>query len=274
VQSLQEQLEQTAEYIKQGSTIRPRVGIVLGSGLGAFADMIDVESTFNYADIPNFSIPTVTGHEGQLTIGSIGKTPIAALRGRIHFYEGHSMLSVVFPVRTLALLGIETLILTNAAGGLNPDMKPGDFLVIDDHINLMGDNPLRGPNLELGLRFPDMTEPYDKRLQEKLSGIMKKYEIRHKIGVYCGVSGPSYETRAEVRYLRSIGGDAVGMSTVPESLAANQLGLKVCAVSCITNSATGISKHKLTHDEVTATAKAVEKNFCQCMEEFVAGIGE
>jgi purine-nucleoside phosphorylase len=246
------------------------MGIVLGSGLGAFVDQMQIETTLPYDEIPGFIAPTVEGHGGRLILGSINGVPLACLQGRVHYYEGHSMTSVVHPTRTIAMLGIEILMLTNSAGGLDPAMKPGDFMIIDDHINLMGDNPLKGPNLaQLGPRFPDMSEAYDRKLNERMIEILTKQGISFSRGIYCGVSGPTYETPAEVHYLQMMGGRAVGMSTVPEAIAANHLGLRVCAMSCITNPAAGISKRKLSHEEVTQTAKMVETKFCDFLKEFI-----
>ena len=270
---IRKNLEESVAYIRSRSTIKPRVGIVLGSGLGAFVEKINIECTIPYDEIPFFVAPTVDGHKGRLILGTCQDVPIAALQGRIHYYEGHSMSSVVFPVRTIAMLGIEILILTNSAGGLDPKMQRGDFMIIDDHINLMGDNPLKGPNIaHLGPRFPDMSEAYDRKLSDKLIELMKVKKLRHWRGIYCGVSGPTYETPAEVRYLQMIGGKAVGMITVPESIAANHLGLRVCALSCITNPAAGLASGKLTHAEVTQTAKAVEEQFSDLFTDFVASL--
>ena len=247
------------------------MGLVLGSGLGAFVDQIQIDATLPYDEIPGFIAPTVEGHGGRLILGHAAGVPIACLQGRIHYYEGHSMAAVVHPVRTIAMLGIEILMLTNSAGGLDPNMNPGDFMIIDDHINLMGDNPLKGPNIaQLGPRFPDMSEAYDRKLNDRMSEILTKRNIRHSRGIYCAVSGPTYETPAEVRYLQQIGGRAVGMSTVPESIAGNHLGLRVCALSCVTNPAAGIAKHKLSHEEVTQTAKQVSEKFSGFLTEFIS----
>lgn len=268
-----EKLQTTTQFLKTKTQLKPTVGIVLGSGLGAFVKTIDVESVISFNDIPNFNPPTVEGHSGNLIFGKVGSTSVVILQGRNHFYEGHSMESVVFPVRTLAMLGIEKLILTNSAGGMGDQMKAGDFMIIEDHINLMGTNPLMGPNIkELGPRFPDMTEAYDKKIVAAMESIFEKNQTRYHKGVYCGVTGPTYETPAEVRYLKLIGGKAVGMSTVPETIAANHLGLRVGAVSCITNLAAGISTHKLSHDEVTETAKLVEIKFTDFLKELVQTI--
>ncbi len=270
---IQKNLEESTAYIRSRTSLKPRMGIVLGSGLGAFVDQIKIEAQFPYDEIPGFIPPTVEGHGGRLILGTVGAVPVACLQGRIHFYEGHSMAAIVHPTRTLAMLGIEILMLTNSAGGLDPAMKPGDFMIIDDHINLMGDNPLKGPNIaQLGPRFPDMSEAYDRKLNDRMSDVLTRHGIRFSRGIYCGVSGPTYETPAEVRYLQQIGGRAVGMSTVPEAIAANHLGLRVCAMSCITNPAAGLSKQKLSHEEVTQTAKMVEDKFCAFLKEFTSSI--
>ncbi len=268
-----DKLQETTQYIRSKSQLKPRVGIVLGSGLGAFVNYIKVDEEIPYAEIPNFVAPSVEGHSGRLVFGTLHEVPIVVMQGRVHYYEGHTMEQVAYPIRTMAMLGIENLILTNSAGGLDPKMQPGDFMIIEDHINLMGNNPLMGPNIKnLGPRFPDMTEAYDKELTQILSSILEKQSIRHWKGIYCGVSGPTYETPAEVRFLQIIGGKAVGMSTVPESIAANHLGLRVCAVSCITNPAAGIHTTKLTHEEVTEMANSVEQKFSQFLDEFIKSL--
>jgi purine-nucleoside phosphorylase len=268
-----DRLQETTQYIRSKTQLKPRLGIVLGSGLGAFVKHLKVETEVAYSEIPNFVAPSVEGHSGRLVFGALHNVPIVVMQGRVHYYEGHTMEQVAYPIRTMAMLGIEILVLTNSAGGLDPNMQSGDFMVIEDHINLMGDNPLRGSNIKnLGPRFPDMTEAYDKKLCEKLLQILEKNNIRHWKGVYCGVSGPTYETPAEVRFLQVIGGQAVGMSTVPESIAANHLGLRVCAVSCITNPAAGIHTSKLTHEEVTMMANSVEQKFSTFLDEFIQEI--
>lgn len=266
-------LQESVNFIRTKSSAKPKIGVILGSGLGAFVHDIEVETTIPYKDIPHFSPPTVEGHSGNLIFGKVDGQSIVVLQGRNHFYEGHTMDSVVFPTRTLAMLGVETLILTNSAGGFGEDMQAGDFMIIEDHINLMGTNPLMGPNIkELGPRFPDMTEAYDKRLIQVMEQVLQKQGTRFHKGIYCGVSGPTYETPAEVRYLKLIGGKAVGMSTVPETIAANHLGLRVSALSCITNLAAGISSQKLSHNEVTETAKRVELQFTSFLKEFITNI--
>ncbi|MCB0390456.1 MAG: purine-nucleoside phosphorylase [Bdellovibrionales bacterium] len=265
-----QKIKESIEFIREQSQIKPKVGVTLGSGLAQFAEQIDIDCKIPYSDIPHFSPPSVDGHPGHLILGKINETPLVILQGRIHYYEGHTMEQVVFPTRVIAQMGIETLILTNAAGGLDPAMKPGDFMIISDHINLTGNNPLIGPNIqELGLRFPDMSEAYDRELNSKLLKLLTDLKIRHSLGVYCGVSGPTYETAAEVKFLRTIGGSAVGMSTVPETIAAKHMGLRVCGISCITNLATGILPGKVTHEEVKETAKKVEEQFTHFLKEFI-----
>lgn len=267
------ELTQTVDAIKLRTKLKPKFGIVLGSGLGGFVNAIDIEASIPYSEIPYFSPTTVTGHQGQLILGRIGQIEIAILQGRVHYYEGHTMSQVVYPVRTLAMLGIETLLLTNSAGGLDPKMLPGEFMIIEDHINMMGDNPLKGPNIsQLGPRFPDMTKAYDPQLTKSLATIMTDMGLNFHQGIYTAVSGPTYETPAEVRMLSMLGGKAVGMSTVPEVIAANHLGLRVAAVSCITNLAAGLTNNKLSHKEVTDTAKQVESSFSQILQEFITHV--
>ncbi|MDZ4662608.1 MAG: purine-nucleoside phosphorylase [Pseudomonadota bacterium] len=268
-----QKLEEAVDFIRSKSALKPRLGFILGSGLGAFANEIEVACKIPYEEIPYFTRPSVEGHSGYLVLGQVGGHPIATLQGRVHYYEGHSMETVVFPTRVLALLGIETLLITNSAGSLDTKMVPGDVMILTDHINLMGANPLMGENLKnLGPRFPDMTEAYDKRLVELLAQELKRNGLRFQQGVYCGVSGPTYETPAEVRYLQTIGGKAVGMSTVPESIAANHLGLRVCALSIITNLAAGLSSNKLSHDEVTKMAKQLEGKFVPFLKHFTSAL--
>ncbi|MCX7978069.1 MAG: purine-nucleoside phosphorylase, partial [Bdellovibrionaceae bacterium] len=268
-----ERLQESVGYIRSKSQIKPKIGLILGSGLGSFVKELQVDQILPFREIPNFFPTSVEGHSGNLILGHLGSIPLAALQGRLHYYEGHSMETVVFPTRTLALLGINILVITNSAGGFGETMQPGDFMIIEDHINLMGSNPLMGQNIkDLGPRFPDMTEAYDPELIKRMEGSFNRLGIRFHKGVYCGVSGPTYETPAEVRYLKMIGGKAVGMSTVPEVIAANHLGLRVAALSCITNLAAGISQKKLTHDEVTETARRVEMKFCAFLKDFLLSL--
>ena len=266
-------LTETAGYIKKNTKIKPRIGIILGSGLGHFVQQMKVESTFPYNTIPHFIPPTVEGHAGNLILGSVGDAQVAVLQGRLHYYEGHPMDVVAYPARTLAALGIEILIVTNSAGGYGDGMKAGDFMIIEDHINMMGTNPLMGPNIkELGPRFPDMTKAYDPELINTAERIFRSQKTFFHRGIYVGVTGPTYETPAEIKMFKLLGGKAVGMSTVPEVIAANHMGIRVAAVSCITNLAAGIGLNKLSHDEVTETAKLVGQKFCDFLKEFVSKI--
>ncbi len=266
-------LEEAVDYIRSKSAIKPKLGIILGSGLGAFANQIEDACKIPYEEIPYFTRPSVEGHSGFLVLGHVNGQPIATLQGRVHYYEGHSMDTVVFPTRVLALLGIETLLITNSAGSLDTKLHPGDIMILTDHINLMGSNPLMGENLKnLGPRFPDMTEAYDKKIVELLARELRKAGLNFHQGIYCGVSGPTYETPAEVKYLQVIGGRAVGMSTVPESIAANHLGLRVGALSIITNMAAGLSGNKLSHDEVTKMAKQLEGKFVPFLKHFITSL--
>ena len=248
-----------AARLKKVSSLRPTLAVVLGSGFHHVLTELRVDKKVPYAKIPGFPKPTVSGHAGELYFGHLGKTPILVLSGRAHFYEGHPMQRVTFAVRALAAFGIRDLLLTNAAGGLNKKFRAGDFMVLTDHINFMGANPLRGPAIAGLPRFVDLTETYDKRLRELLFRAGKTSKLKLRSGVYLAVSGPSYETPAEIRAFAKLGADAVGMSTVPEAMAARQCGLSVAAVSCITNLAAGIAGEKLSHTEVLETAERVKK---------------
>lgn len=273
--TISDQLSETVNYIRSQCPMKPKMGLILGSGLGNFADSFPHEWVAEYSSIPHFGTTSVEGHKGRLILGHIEGVPVAALQGRLHMYEGYTMAQVVYPSRTLAMLGIEALLITNAAGGLKKSMRPGDFMIISDHINLMGDNPLRGKNMdEWGPRFPDMTEAYDKTFVKTAMTCAKINKLRYTKGVYVGLPGPTYETPAEVRYLQKIGGDAVGMSTVPEVIAANHFGLRVCGVSCITNLAAGISAQKLSHKDVTDTTKIVEEKFKTFVRLLVKNLAE
>jgi purine-nucleoside phosphorylase len=265
-----QKLTETAAFIKLNSKTKPRIGIILGSGLGHFVQHMNVEATIPFHKIPHFIPPTVEGHSGNLILGTIDDVPLVVLQGRLHYYEGHPMDVVAYPTRTMATLGIETLIVTNSAGGYGDGMKAGDFMIIEDHINMMGTNPLMGPNIkELGPRFPDMTKAYDPELVEIAERVFRTQKTFVHKGIYVGVTGPTYETPSEIRMFKLLGGKAVGMSTVPEVIAANHMGLRVAAISCITNLAAGISENKLNHEEVTETAKKVEQKFCGFLKEYV-----
>ncbi|MCO5112699.1 MAG: purine-nucleoside phosphorylase [Bdellovibrionaceae bacterium] len=268
-----EKIDEAVKLIKSKTSVKPRVGITLGSGLNSVANSITVDTAIPFSDIPNFPKTTVEGHKGQLIIGHIGDVPVIAMQGRIHYYEGYSMQDVVFPTRVMALLGIHSLILTNSAGGMDEKMQAGDFMIITDHINLFGDHPLKGPNIEkYGPRFPDMTYAYNPELIATMEELFGELDIRYHKGVYCGVTGPTYETPAEIKFLKMVGGSAVGMSTVPEVIAANHLGLRVAGLSCITNMAAGITGLKLSHHEVQEVAGRVEKQFSKFLLEFVKSI--
>ena len=249
-----------AARLKKVSPLRPKLAIVLGSGFHHVLAELRVEKKISYAKIPGFPKPTVSGHAGELYFGHLGQTPVLVLSGRAHFYEGHPMELVTFSVRALAAFGITDLLLTNAAGGINQKFRAGDFMVLTDHINSMGANPLRGPATEDLPRFVDLTEAYDKKLSRLLFQAGKMAKLKLQRGVYLAVSGPSYETPAEIRAFAALGADAVGMSTVPEAIVARQCGLNVAAISCVTNLAAGISKIKLSHAEVLETAERVKKS--------------
>lgn len=253
-----DQIQEAKTALQRHFTTVPRVGVVLGSGLGAFAESLSGCLALPYAEIPHFPQSSVEGHAGQLVVGHVGQTPVAVMSGRVHFYEGYSMAQVVFPVRVLAALGVQSLLVTNAAGAVNPAFSPGELMVITDHLNLTGDNPLRGHNDErLGSRFPDMSTVYGTEGQRALHDSAKAAGATLREGVYAGLSGPSYETPAEIRMLRTLGASAVGMSTVAEVIAARHAGLRVAGLSVLTNHAAGISKHPLSHEEVKEVAAQV-----------------
>ena len=241
---------------------KPEIGLILGSGLGDYADEIKVEQTIDYSEIEGFPVSTVKGHKGRFVFGYVGETPVVIMQGRVHYYEGYEMSDVVLPTRLMGLLGIKKLILTNAAGGVNPAFRPGDFMMITDHITTGVPSPLIGPNMEeLGPRFPDMSEVYSRHLQEVIRKSAEECDIALKEGIYVQFTGPNYETPAEVRLARIWGGDAVGMSTACEAMAARHMGLEVCGISCITNMAAGLSKEQLDHKEVQETANRVATSF-------------
>jgi len=248
-----------AARLKKLSRLRPTLAIILGSGFHHVLDRLRVDKKIACRRVPGFAKPTVDGHAGDIYLGHLGRTPVLVLSGRAHFYEGYSMEQVTFAVRTLAAYGIQNLLLTNAAGGLNRKFRPGDFMVVTDHINWMGGNPLRGPTPAGLMRFVDLTDTYDAPLRQLALAAGKTAGIRLRQGVYLAVSGPSYETPAEIRAFARLGADAVGMSTVPEAIVARQYGLRVAAISCITNLAAGISPRKLSHAEVMETAERVKQ---------------
>lgn len=261
---------EASNYIQSKIQAKPKIGIVLGSGLGIYADHIQNKVIIPFNEIPHFQRTTVEGHEGRLIFGDVKGVKVLALQGRIHAYEGHPMEDIVLPVRAMVLAGIEILFTTNASGGINEKWSPGDLAIIDDHINLSGRNPLVGPNMaELGPRFPDMTKAYDPELSQVLKEVGKRHKVDMKNGVYVSVLGPTYETPAEIRMLRVLGADMVGMSTVPEVIAANHLGIKVAGVACITNHAAGIKPEKLSHADVKVVAEKAMLGFATILTETI-----
>jgi purine-nucleoside phosphorylase len=251
-----------AKFILSKTKLRPKIALVLGSGLGAFADEFANATRVPYGRIPGFPRPTIEGHAGCLVIGKVGEVPVAAMQGRVHLYEGYSIADVVFPLRVLGRLGIRAAILTNAAGAINPGFGQGALVVIRDHINLQGTNPLIGPNDErFGPRFPDMSQAYWKAYRDFTRAEAARLGIPIREGVYAAVTGPSFETPAEIRYLKSIGADMVGMSTVPEVIVARHMGLRVLGISCLTNMAAGILDQPITHAEVLETGERVRTQF-------------
>jgi purine-nucleoside phosphorylase len=254
--------ESAAAFVLSQTLLRPRIGLVLGSGLGSFADDLTEAVRIPYAQIPSFPRSTAIGHAGQLVIGESGTVPVAVMQGRVHLYEGYSAAEVAFPTRVLGRMGIRALILTNAAGGINPAYGQGALVVLRDHINLQGQNALTGVNDErFGQRFPDMSYTYSKRFREIAREEAAKLTIAPQEGVYAALAGPSYETPAEIRYLRTIGADLVGMSTVPEAIAARHMGIELLAISCVTNMAAGILDQPLNHEEVLETGRRVMGQF-------------
>ena len=265
--TLQDKITTAAEYILSHTTQRPSIGLVLGSGLGDFADTLENAQRIAYADIPNFPLPTVEGHSGALVFGTKQGKSVVVLQGRLHYYEGFSQQELTLPIRVLAAIGVKTLVLTNAAGGVNLGYKPGTLMLISDHINYSGSNPLVGPNLDqFGTRFPDMSDLYTAALRAPIKEKAAAAGIPLEEGVYLMYSGPNYETPAEIRAFRIMGADAVGMSTVPEALVAGHSGLNVVGVSCITNMAAGVLPVKLCHTEVMETAARVHDLFHQLVD--------
>ncbi len=269
-----EQVDQAVSVVRaRAGAAPPDVAIVLGSGLGEFASRLTEAVSIPYGDIPHWPGATVIGHEGRLVVGTLAGKRVAALAGRAHFYEGHDLRTVTFATRVIGRLGVKTIILTNAAGGINDvDLAPGMLMVMDDHLNLLGSNPLMGPNEEaFGVRFPDMTEVYSKRLRALADTVARAQGLRIGHGVYVAVHGPSYETPAEIRFLRAIGADAVGMSTVPEAIVARHMGMEVLGLSCITNAAAGVLPQPLDHSEVMAVARQVRGAFAALLEGIIGG---
>ncbi len=269
--TLYDRAHHAAQMIRSRIKIEPSVAIVLGSGLGAFAGDLSDANSIAYSEIPGFAQATVEGHAGRLVIGKAGEVPIVAMQGRFHFYEGYSLEEVTFPIRVLKLLGVRTLILTNAAGSLNTEFTPGSLMIISDHINLLGANPLTGPNDDrFGPRFPDLTSTYDPDLQNLVIEEAKTMGLEMRRGVYAALSGPSYETPAEIHMVRTLGGDAVGMSTVPEAIVARHMEMQVIGISCITNLAAGVSNRPVDHSQVISTGERVREQFTELLRRVIA----
>ncbi|WP_058486412.1 purine-nucleoside phosphorylase [Defluviitalea phaphyphila] len=265
-----EKIQEAKKWIETKTDVVPKIGLILGSGLGSLGEEIENSIKIDYKDIPHFPISTVEGHEGKLIIGELEGQKVVAMQGRFHYYEGYSMQEVTFPVRVMRALGVEILLVTNAAGGLREDLKPGSLMIIEDHINMMGDNPLIGPNdNRLGVRFPDMSEAYDKELIKLAKNVAKKENIDITTGVYSPISGPSYCTKAELKMLIKIGSDAVGMSTVPEVIVANHGGMKVLGISCITDIANPYIMHPPNHEEIVKVANETKPKFIRLMKSIV-----
>jgi purine-nucleoside phosphorylase len=262
-----------AKFILGKTKLRPRIAIVLGSGLGGFADEFERAVNIPYAKIPHFPRSTAIGHAGRLVIGTVGGVPVAGMQGRVHLYEGYSVKDVSFPVRVFARMGVRAVILTNAAGGLNTGYSQGCLVTLKDHMNLQGVNPLTGPNDDrFGVRFPDMSKAYDPQFRRFVAEEGKRLGLSQQEGVYAALAGPSYETPAEIRYLRGIGADLVGMSTVPEVIAARHSGIRVLGISCVTNAAAGILDQPLNHNEVLETAERVKGQFISLLKMIIPRI--
>ena len=265
-----EKVKESADFIRERTDKMPSLGVILGSGLGSLVDIMEEKTVIPYPEIPNFPQSSVAGHAGNLVIGRMGKEIIIAMQGRFHFYEGFTMKEVTYPIYVMKLLGIENLIVTNACGGINRAFVPGDLMLLTDYINMLGNNPLIGENDErLGVRFPDMSEAYSLELLAKAEETAKTLGIAYQKGVYAIFSGPCYETAAEIRAYERLGADAIGMSTVPETIVANYLGMKVLGIACITNMATGIAKEKHTHEEVVRIANESSSKLCAWVEKLL-----
>ena len=273
MEDLKAKVTESAEFINQKSKIKPKIAIILGTGLGRLAEDIEEKKIIPYSEISNFPISTVEGHSGNLVLGKLGNKEVVAMQGRFHYYEGYSLKEVTFPVRVMKKLGADTIIISNAAGGMNRFFKRGDLMLITDHINLFGDNPLIGPNdEELGLRFPDMSEAYSQKLIELAKKVALKEKIRLREGVYAGLTGPTLETPAEYRFLINIGADAVGMSTVPEVIVANHMGMKVLGISCITDLAIDGVIVKTSVEEILKAASDAEPIMTKLIEKVIKKI--
>lgn len=267
-----EKLQRCYESVKKQVNFIPKIALILGSGLGDYADGMQVESTLDYKDIEGFPKSTVEGHKGRFVFGYVGNVPVVCMQGRVHYYEGYAMEDVVLPTRLMRLMGAQVLFLTNAAGGVNFHYKPGDFMLIRDHISMVP-SPLIGPNIvELGPRFQDMSDTYDEKLRDVVKSVARRLDIPLQEGVYIQLSGPQYETPAEIRMARTLGADAVGMSTACEAIAANHMDMHICGISCITNMAAGVQMAPLSHTEVQETADRVSAYFKRLVTESILAI--
>jgi purine-nucleoside phosphorylase len=270
-----EEIQEAVAAVRERCGLRPAIGLILGSGLGGFCETLHRPEAIRFEEIPHFPRATIAGHVGRLVFGDVMGVPVAALAGRVHFYEGNSMARVGFSVRVLGCLGIRRLVVTNAAGGINAAFQPGDLMLIRDHINLMGANPLAGSNIdELGPRFPDMSEAYDSAMCEAALRAAAQTGVKLRVGVYVALSGPSYETPAEIGMCRILGGDAVGMSTVPEVIVANHMGIRVLGISCITNMAAGLLPRRLSHEEVLETTERTKEKFSLLLTSLIPLLSE
>lgn len=269
-----EKLMKCYESVKEKVKFTPKVALVLGSGLGDYAEDIKITATLDYHDIEGFPVSTIPGHKGRFVFGYVEETPVVIMQGRVHFYEGYSIQDVVLPIRLMKLMGAEVLFLTNAAGGVNFDFHAGDLMLIKDHISMFVPSPLIGANLdELGVRFPDMSDIYDRELRDMIKNLARDLEIPLQEGIYIQLTGPAYESPAEVQMCRILGGDAVGMSTACEALAANHMGMKICGISCISNLACGMTDQPLSHKEVQEAADKVAPRFKKLVTNVIAEIG-
>lgn len=272
--SVADKLEKAYQAVRALTDFQPKIGLVLGSGLGDYAKNIQVVYELPYSMIEGFPVSTVPGHDGKFIFGMLGEIPIVCMKGRVHYYEGYDISDVVLPIRLLGKLGVRVLFLTNAAGGIKEGFSAGDLMLITDHISTFAPNPLIGPNLqEFGPRFPDMTEVYNKNIREKILEIAYEKDIPLESGVYCQLTGPTYETPAEIRMLKTLGADAVGMSTVVEAIAARHMGISVCGISCISNLAAGLSPKPLSHAEVQAAADEAAPRFAMLLTEAIKAVG-
>ncbi|MDD6203253.1 MAG: purine-nucleoside phosphorylase [Lachnospiraceae bacterium] len=270
-----EKLLKCLNSVREKTDFVPKVAIVLGSGLGDYANDIQVETEIDYHDIEGFPVSTVPGHAGKFIFGYVKDVPVVCMKGRVHYYEGYPVSDVVLPTRLMHLMGAQILFLTNASGGINPSFSAGDFMMLTDHISIFAPNPLIGANIdELGTRFPDMTQVYDRQLQDIIRNVAKKENIKIQEGIYAQLTGPSFESPAEIQLLHKLGVDAVGMSTVVEAITANHMGMKICCISCVCNLAAGMTQNPLTHEEVQAAAKEAAPKFKKLLTESVIAMKE